>query len=150
MFEAREIVDMYKDVVHGRGGSDSENNYLAKVRDEIDAYRAERGWSEHGFGNEPEDIPTPRVIEQIRHAYDEVLADENASAQFKYGMRYVMCLLDMPEGVSLRGDGGGTRDMVALSRRAHYVSTYCIHNDHKSCRHTCKTCDAPCRCECHV
>lgn len=30
-----------------------------------------------------------------------------------------------------------------------YVSTYCIHNAHDACRQTCKTCQAPCRCQCH-
>lgn len=31
----------------------------------------------------------------------------------------------------------------------HYTSTYCIHQDHEHCRMTCKTCKAPCLCECH-
>lgn len=31
----------------------------------------------------------------------------------------------------------------------HYWSTYCIHGRHNECRRTCKTCEAPCRCECH-
>jgi hypothetical protein len=52
LFEAREIVDMYKDIVEARGGSNSEDNYLARLRDDIDAYRTERGWSPDGFGNE--------------------------------------------------------------------------------------------------
>lgn len=31
----------------------------------------------------------------------------------------------------------------------HYVSSYCIHEDHENCRLTCKTCKDPCRCHCH-
>lgn len=33
---------------------------------------------------------------------------------------------------------------------SHYFSTYCIHGDCGSCRLTCKTCNAPCRCSCHT
>jgi hypothetical protein len=32
----------------------------------------------------------------------------------------------------------------------HYTSTYCIHELHDACRLTCKTCGAPCRCDCHA
>jgi DNA-binding XRE family transcriptional regulator len=32
----------------------------------------------------------------------------------------------------------------------HYWSTYCIHLRHPDCRLTCKMCDAPCRCPCHL
>lgn len=32
----------------------------------------------------------------------------------------------------------------------HYFSTYCIHGLHGDCRLTCKTCQLPCRCECHA
>jgi hypothetical protein len=32
----------------------------------------------------------------------------------------------------------------------HYTSTYCQHAEHKTCRLTCKTCAAGCRCECHA
>jgi hypothetical protein len=30
-----------------------------------------------------------------------------------------------------------------------YLSTYCFHGNHADCRLTCKTCHAPCVCECH-
>jgi hypothetical protein len=50
LFEARELVDMLGDMVAARtGGAD---DWSRRVRDEIDAYRAERGWSPHGFGGE--------------------------------------------------------------------------------------------------
>lgn len=50
LFEAREIAAMYGDVVEASwpGGGD----YCYAVRDRLDAYRAERGWSPHGFGGE--------------------------------------------------------------------------------------------------
>lgn len=38
---------------------------------------------------------------------------------------------------------------VALAHLCHYVSTYCLHGDHASCRKECKICQARCRCECH-
>lgn len=50
LFEARELIDMFGDVVEGRTGKD--DTWSRRVRDEIDAYRAERGWSPHGFGGE--------------------------------------------------------------------------------------------------
>ena len=49
LFDAREIIEMYRDVVAERRAPDPQ---LTRVRDEIDAYRAERGWSPHGFGGE--------------------------------------------------------------------------------------------------
>jgi excisionase family DNA binding protein len=93
---------------------------------------------------------SPDVISQIRDAYDEALADATGgkiSPQFLFGMRYVMCLLDMPEGISLGADQGGTRSVTRRAAHAHYVSTYCIHDNHDACRLTCKTCGAPCRCD---
>lgn len=53
LFEAREIVDMYRTVVWSQTGK--ADPWASRVRDEIDAYRAERGWSRHGFGNEEEE-----------------------------------------------------------------------------------------------
>jgi hypothetical protein len=50
LFEARELIDMYGDTLaHGIGREDT---YVREVRDKIDAYRAGRGWSPHGFGGE--------------------------------------------------------------------------------------------------
>jgi hypothetical protein len=49
LFEAREVVDMYADVVRQNL---SEDAWLVRLRGEIDAYRAERGWSPNGFGDE--------------------------------------------------------------------------------------------------
>lgn len=44
------------------------------------------------------------------------------------------------------------RDVGAAeyTRLGHYVSTYCIHDDHEHCRLTCKTCGVNCRCSCHT
>lgn len=36
--------------------------------------------------------------------------------------------------------GGGKHD---------YVSTYCVHGKHKTCRKICKICGSPCLCPCH-
>jgi hypothetical protein len=50
LFAAREQIDMWGDVVqtiHGR-----RDRHTDRVRDDIDAYRAERGWSPNGFGGE--------------------------------------------------------------------------------------------------
>lgn len=52
LFEAREICDMYHDVCH-----EPVDGWCARVRDGIDHYRAERGWSPHGFGFEEESTP---------------------------------------------------------------------------------------------
>jgi hypothetical protein len=41
-------------------------------------------------------------------------------------------------------------DAVHHTRLGHYLSTYCLHEDHGSCRLTCKICEAPCRCDCHA
>lgn len=30
-----------------------------------------------------------------------------------------------------------------------YVSTYCVHEKHESCRKVCKFCPSLCRCPCH-
>jgi hypothetical protein len=50
LFEARELIDMYGDVVEAKAGVPDE--WSRQVRDQLDAYRAERGWSPHGFGGE--------------------------------------------------------------------------------------------------
>lgn len=50
LFDARELIDMHADMV--RGATGREDTWSTRVRDEIDAYRAERGWSPHGFGRE--------------------------------------------------------------------------------------------------
>ena len=39
---------------------------------------------------------------------------------------------------------------VAGAAEHHYVSTYCIHAEHADCRRTCKLCQAPCLCSCHL
>jgi hypothetical protein len=53
LFEARELVDMWRNHVEYATGD--VDNWPRRVRDEIDAYRAERGWSPHGFGGEEEE-----------------------------------------------------------------------------------------------
>lgn len=50
LFEAREVAEMYADVVRNQSGS--EDNYLRRLVADIDTYRAERGWSPNGFGGE--------------------------------------------------------------------------------------------------
>lgn len=50
LFAARESAEMFADVVESRTGKqDNHNRALVK---EIDDYRAEKGWSPHGFGGE--------------------------------------------------------------------------------------------------
>lgn len=39
---------------------------------------------------------------------------------------------------------------VPTPRVHNYLSTYCWHDDCPNCRLECKTCQAPCRCRCHV
>jgi hypothetical protein len=50
LFSARESLEMWADVVERRSGR-SDDFTRGLVR-EIDEYRAERGWSPHGFGGE--------------------------------------------------------------------------------------------------
>jgi hypothetical protein len=53
LFEARELVDMLRVITHDDG-------WPLRVREDIDAYRAERGWSPHGFGGEEEEDAQPQ------------------------------------------------------------------------------------------
>jgi hypothetical protein len=50
MFEARELISMFRDVVQSQTGQDDQ--WCARVIEEIDAYRAGQGWSPDGFGGE--------------------------------------------------------------------------------------------------
>lgn len=50
LFEAREHVEMYADVVEARTGRRADHTRALVA--EIDQYRAERGWSPDGFGGE--------------------------------------------------------------------------------------------------
>lgn len=50
LFEARELVDMLSSITEARSGRP--DTWSRRVRDELDAYRAEQGWSPHGFGGE--------------------------------------------------------------------------------------------------
>lgn len=50
LFEAREQIDMWADVVEARTSKPA--NYTRDLVKRIDLYRAERGWSPHGFGGE--------------------------------------------------------------------------------------------------
>ena len=52
LFEARELIDMFGDLVERAPYGPAQDAYVRRVRDEIDAYRAERGWSPGGFGGE--------------------------------------------------------------------------------------------------
>ncbi len=53
LFEARELISMFTDIVERRSGLTDQ--WSRRVRQEIDDYRAERGWHPDGFGEEPED-----------------------------------------------------------------------------------------------
>jgi hypothetical protein len=71
------------------------------------------------------------------------------------------CLWDSMEHVEhIHGHNGATEivplhpDVTAprldrLPVTVHYTSTYCQHEQHEHCRHTCKLCGEPCRCPCH-
>jgi hypothetical protein len=50
LFCAREEIEMWADVVESRSGEIAESQ--RRTIREIDEYRAERGWSPHGFGGE--------------------------------------------------------------------------------------------------
>lgn len=50
LFEAREQCDMWADVVETSTGQS--DTTVRRLVAEIDAYRAERGWSPNGFGGE--------------------------------------------------------------------------------------------------
>lgn len=50
LFEAREIASMFADVVEVRTGRT--DDWSRRVVADIDAYRAEQGWSPDGFGGE--------------------------------------------------------------------------------------------------
>lgn len=50
LFEAREGLDMLGDIVEARTGKT--DKYNRRLRDEIDLYREEQGWSSDGFGGE--------------------------------------------------------------------------------------------------
>lgn len=50
LFSAREIISMHGD--HVEYASGKRDKWCDRTRDEIDAYRAEKGWSPDGFGGE--------------------------------------------------------------------------------------------------
>lgn len=50
LFDAREQIEMWADVVERGTGQPAD--HLRRLVAEIDAYRAEHGWSPHGFGGE--------------------------------------------------------------------------------------------------
>ena len=52
LFEAREVVAMYADVVKSVVGT--EDQWLHRLVAEIDTYRVGRGWDGEGFGREDE------------------------------------------------------------------------------------------------
>jgi hypothetical protein len=57
LFEARELIDMHGSMVAARTGVPDPWSW--RVRDEIDAYRTERGWNPDGFGGESEGSEAP-------------------------------------------------------------------------------------------
>jgi hypothetical protein len=73
LFIAREDIEMYADVVEARMGPGTGSRLRRDVA-EIDAYRAERGWSPHGFGGETDTSKEARlaaVDEMNRHYFAE-------------------------------------------------------------------------------
>lgn len=50
LWHARELIDMYADIVEAEIGKPEKSS--RKLIAEIDEYRAEHGWSPHGFGGE--------------------------------------------------------------------------------------------------
>jgi transcriptional regulator with XRE-family HTH domain len=82
----------------------------------------------------------PSLVRQFRLAYALGVHPEE-----------LWSFTDRPAGRITVTINGQTDHEIAMAcaRLAHYVSTYCIHGDHDACRRTCKTCDDPCRCECH-
>lgn len=50
LFEAREVAEMHADIVES--DSDQPVPNVRRLVVEIDAYRAEQGWSANGFGGE--------------------------------------------------------------------------------------------------
>lgn len=50
LFEAREAIEMYADVVEAQAGRP--DPWLRGLTAKIDAYRAEHGWTPDGFGGE--------------------------------------------------------------------------------------------------
>lgn len=50
LFDARELIEMWADVVERSTGD--QYSHARRIAGDIDAYRAERGWSGDGFGGE--------------------------------------------------------------------------------------------------
>lgn len=50
LFESRERIEMHRDMVENRSGQRDE--WARRLVEEIDVYRASRGWSTHGYGGE--------------------------------------------------------------------------------------------------
>lgn len=50
LFEARESIDMWADVIESRAGQPAAHERALVAR--LDEYRARQGWSPHGFGGE--------------------------------------------------------------------------------------------------
>lgn len=69
LFEARERIDMSIDVVEIRLGQVDRQGRA--IRDEIDVYRAEQGWSPDGFGGEQDD-PVRRLYGRQRDVLDNL------------------------------------------------------------------------------
>lgn len=61
LFAARENLSMWGDVVTARTGKIPTS--VLELVEEIDAYRAEHGWSPNGFGGEAD--PEPPTLEQV-------------------------------------------------------------------------------------
>lgn len=72
------------------------------------------------------------------HGPDVTVLQELVTSIFSTGLAYGLAIANQ-RVASVAGD-----------LHPHYTSTYCIHGDHASCRRACKTCDAACRCACHV
>jgi GntR family transcriptional regulator len=57
LFEARELVEMFADVI--KGGTGKDDVWCRRIVTEIDLFRARQGWSPDGYGYGPDDRPDP-------------------------------------------------------------------------------------------
>jgi len=84
-------------------------------------------------------------LQQLREAYDRQVNSSNVLFAGLGSVRKQVILLDA-ELQRMREIDRLVKEASGGRWHPHYTSTYCIHGDHESCRKTCKTCQAPCRC----
>jgi hypothetical protein len=92
LFEARELIDMLQDQIEVRSGRPS--TFTRRVRDDIDLYRAEQGWSPHGFGGEEEAAPRSSELEGLsesdrKRVIWSILIDECGATENQWNEFYL-------------------------------------------------------------